>query len=187
MDSASILSTMKSFYVTISRAKEGAEIFTDDAGRLRNVIAKSTGERVSALEAIGFRDAMRNLNAEHQAAALLRNGGPDEAKIYFLKFGDEKDQPYLTADRSDREPDLPGIERPKDADPEMRGDRSKEHEPDRNVEKGKLDRAEDEGKERAKAPEEDRFERDLRESQEHNRGVPQERDQSDERDQGYER
>ena len=187
MDSRSVLSTMKSFYVTISRAKEGAEIFTDDTSHLRSVISKATGERVSALDAIGFRDAMRNLNAEHAEASRLRGGGPNAANVYFVKFGDEKDLPDLRADRSDREPDLPGFERRKEEDPEMKGDRAKEHEPDRSADKAKFEREEDEGKERTKAPQEDRFERDLRENQEHNRGVPEERDQSDERDQGYER
>ncbi len=178
---------MKSFYVTITRAKEGAEIFTDDASHLRNVISKATGERVSVLDAIGFRDAMRNLNAEHAEASRLRGGGPDAANVYFVKFGDEKDLPDLRADRSDRKPDLPGFERRKEEDPKMKGDRAKEHEPDRGADKANFEREEDEGKERTKAPQEGRFERDLRENQEHNRGVHEERDQSNERDRGYER
>lgn len=187
MDSSSVLSTQKSFYVTISRAKERAEIFTDDAGRLRNVIAKATGERVSALDAIGFRDAMRNLNAEHEAAAKLRAGGPEADNVYFLKFGDEKERPDLRADRSDREPGLPGIERPKEDDPEIRGGRIKDHDDLRKDDLEQKSRDEDEGKERTKEPKEDRSERALRENQEHNRGVPEERDQSDGRDRGYER
>lgn len=142
---------------------------------------------VSALDAIGFRDALRNLNAEHEAAAKLRAGGPESDNVYFLKFGDEKDRPDLRADRSDREPGLPGFERPKEDDPEIRGGRSKKHDDLRKDDLEQKGRDEDEGKERTKEPKEDRSERDLRENQEHNRGAPEERDRSDGRDQGYER
>lgn len=187
MDSASILSTMKSFYVTISRAKEGAEIFTDDAGQLRTVIAKATGERVSALDAIGFRDAMRNLTAAHQEAARLRGGGPEADNIYFLKFSDGKNIPLIRADRSEHEPSLPGLERPKADDPDLRDGRTPDREPIGKDEKADKARGEDESKERTREPREDRAQQELRDTQEHNRGVPQERDQPEDRDRGYER
>ena len=63
MDSTSVLTTQKSFYVTISRAKESAEIFTDDAGQLRAVISKATGQHVSALDAISEAAIQRALAA----------------------------------------------------------------------------------------------------------------------------
>ena len=47
------LTTQKSFYVEISRARLGAELVTDDAGALRKTLEGATGERVSALEGIG--------------------------------------------------------------------------------------------------------------------------------------
>ncbi|MDE0458905.1 MAG: relaxase domain-containing protein [Chromatiales bacterium] len=52
------LTTRKSFYVEISRARYRAELVTDDALRLRERLEATTGERISALEAIapGQRD-----------------------------------------------------------------------------------------------------------------------------------
>ena len=47
------LTTQKSFYVEISRARHRAELVTDDAGALRERLETATGERVSALEGIG--------------------------------------------------------------------------------------------------------------------------------------
>ena len=47
------LTTQKSFYVEISRARHRAELVTDDAGALRKHLESATGERVSALEGIG--------------------------------------------------------------------------------------------------------------------------------------
>ena len=47
------LTTAKSFYVEISRARDRAELVTDDAGALRERLEAVTGERISALEGIG--------------------------------------------------------------------------------------------------------------------------------------
>ena len=47
------LTTQKSFYVEISRARDRAELVTDDAARLREQLETATGERISALEGIG--------------------------------------------------------------------------------------------------------------------------------------
>ena len=47
------LTTQKSFYVEISRARDRAELVTDDATRLREQLEAATGERVSALEGVG--------------------------------------------------------------------------------------------------------------------------------------
>ena len=47
------LSTQKSFYVEISRARHNAELVTDDAKELRETLEAATGERISALEGIG--------------------------------------------------------------------------------------------------------------------------------------
>ena len=49
------LTTAKSFYVEISRARDRAELVTDDAGALRERLEAVTGERISALEGIGER------------------------------------------------------------------------------------------------------------------------------------
>ena len=47
------LTTQKSFYVEISRARERAELVTDDAAELRSQLQAVTGERIAALEGIG--------------------------------------------------------------------------------------------------------------------------------------
>ena len=47
------LTTAKAFYVEISRARDRAELVTDDAAALRERLEAVTGERISALEGIG--------------------------------------------------------------------------------------------------------------------------------------
>ena len=47
------LTTQKSFYVEISRARDRAELVTDNAERLREQLEVATGERISALEGLG--------------------------------------------------------------------------------------------------------------------------------------
>ena len=47
------LTTQKSFYVEISRARHRAELVTGDAGALRETLEAATGERVAALEGVG--------------------------------------------------------------------------------------------------------------------------------------
>ena len=47
------LTTAKAFYVEISRARDRAELVTDDARALRERLEAVTGERISALEGIG--------------------------------------------------------------------------------------------------------------------------------------
>ena len=46
------LTTLKSFYVEISRARHNAELVTDDAKALRETLEAVTGERIAALEAV---------------------------------------------------------------------------------------------------------------------------------------
>ena len=46
------LTTQKSFYVEISRARDRAELVTDDRNSLRERLEAATGERISALEAV---------------------------------------------------------------------------------------------------------------------------------------
>ena len=47
------LTTQKSFYVEISRARDRAELVTEDAAALREQLEAVTGEQISALEGIG--------------------------------------------------------------------------------------------------------------------------------------
>ena len=46
------LTTQKSFYVEISRARDRAELVTDDAKALREQLEAASGERIAALEAV---------------------------------------------------------------------------------------------------------------------------------------
>ena len=46
------LTTQKSFYVEISRARDRAELVTDDKGALKEQLETVTGERIAALEAV---------------------------------------------------------------------------------------------------------------------------------------
>ena len=46
------LTTQKTLYVEISRARHRAELVTDDAARLRGHLEAATGERISALEGV---------------------------------------------------------------------------------------------------------------------------------------
>ena len=47
------LTTQKSFYVEISRARDRAQLVTDDREALRETLEAVTGERIAALEAVG--------------------------------------------------------------------------------------------------------------------------------------
>ena len=46
------LTTQKSFYVEISRARDRAELVTDDAARLKEHLEQASGERISAPEGV---------------------------------------------------------------------------------------------------------------------------------------
>ena len=46
------LTTQRTFYVAISRARDRAELITDDAARLSQHLEKATGEHVTALDAV---------------------------------------------------------------------------------------------------------------------------------------
>ena len=63
------LTTQKSLYVEISRARDRAELVTDDAGALRERLEAVTGERISALEGIG--------EDVRERAERGRDAGPD--------------------------------------------------------------------------------------------------------------
>ena len=61
------LTTQKSFYVEISRARYRAELVTDDAAALKEQLEAVTGERISALEGIGAA-AKRERERESEAS-----------------------------------------------------------------------------------------------------------------------
>ncbi len=71
------LTTQKSFYVEISRARDRAELVTDDAKELRAQLQAVTGERIAALEGIG--EAPREAPGKDEEAARGKGKTPDAA------------------------------------------------------------------------------------------------------------
>ena len=91
------LTTQKSFYVEISRARDRAELVTNNASELRAQLPVVKGERIAALERIG---------------EMLREGPGRGAEAAKTEAGTEPHGPV--AHRKDRE--LPLQERGKTAD-----------------------------------------------------------------------
>ncbi len=73
------LTTQKSFYVEISRARDRAELVTDDRESLRERLQAVTGERIAALEAVGPADGAGREHAKEPAPDEPpgRGSGPD--------------------------------------------------------------------------------------------------------------
>ncbi|MDE0334330.1 MAG: AAA family ATPase, partial [Defluviicoccus sp.] len=78
------LTTAKAFYVEISRARDRAELVTDDAAALKERLEAVTGERISALEGIGEsvrrehgKDAGKALDKEGSGARSTAPSSPD--------------------------------------------------------------------------------------------------------------
>ena len=69
------LTTQKSFYVEISRARDRAELVTDDAAELRAQLQAVTGERIAALEGIG--EMQREASDKAAETAPTRELRPD--------------------------------------------------------------------------------------------------------------
>ncbi|MCY3701507.1 MAG: conjugative relaxase [Rhodospirillales bacterium] len=65
------LTTQQTFYVAISRARDRAELVTDDARQLADQLEKVTGERVAALDGVA-------LQAAHETAFGVGNGAERE-------------------------------------------------------------------------------------------------------------
>ena len=66
------LTTLKSFYVEISRARHDADLVTDDAKALRETLEAVTGERIAALEAVepALDRAVANEDSRDRSAAI---------------------------------------------------------------------------------------------------------------------
>ena len=97
------LTTQKSFYVEISRARDRAELVTDDAAELRAQLQAVTGERIAALEGIGEmprdgagKDVDAGGSVEHQP---YRGGEPGEGKAREVPSALSKDREIAAPDR----------------------------------------------------------------------------------------
>ena len=72
------LTNQKTLYVEISRARDRAELVTDDAKALRERLEAATGERIAALEAIGAEKAgPREAGRDAGRDGALESKGPD--------------------------------------------------------------------------------------------------------------
>ena len=101
------LTTQKSFYVEISRARDRAELVTDDAADLKAQLESVTGERIAALEAIGEMPR----EDPGRAADAAREDGPQRERQPEREAGRERDRSPATA--KDREKAVPdGLPRP---------------------------------------------------------------------------
>ena len=74
------LTTQKSFYVEISRARDRAELVTDDAKALREQLEAATGERMAALEGIGDTERTTTQSLEHGSESGKERGEASPAK-----------------------------------------------------------------------------------------------------------
>ena len=105
------LTTQKSFYVEISRARDRAELVTDDAAELRAQLQAVTGERIAALEGIG---EMKR-EAPGRSAEI---GRPDERQPHRgAGQGAGKDREGASAPSKDRE--LPSPDRGRGTDRDL--------------------------------------------------------------------
>ncbi|MXY38377.1 MAG: AAA family ATPase, partial [Rhodospirillaceae bacterium] len=118
------LTTQKAFYVEISRARDRAELVTDDAAALKERLEAVTGERISALEGIG-EDVRREREAGRDAApdgkARERDRAEDSAarRIETARERDEKAARERAAPGKDgAAPSLPDREAPQRKAPE---------------------------------------------------------------------
>ncbi len=87
------LTTQKSFYVEISRARDRAELVTDDRDALREQLEAVTGERIAALEAVGTE------KGKDRSARREDGGAPARQRDRTSGDGMEKARAPRIADR----------------------------------------------------------------------------------------
>ena len=105
------LTTQKSFYVEISRARDRAELVTDDAAELRAQLQAATGERIAALEGIG---EMKR-EAPGKAADVAPPEGRQREREAGPGVGKEPERPAVAA----REREMTAPERGRGADRDL--------------------------------------------------------------------
>ena len=163
------LTNQKSLYVAISRARDRAELVTDDAARLSHHLEKATGERIAALDAVKkyVTFAVVIDDEKHQDHAPDRNRraqeaahGRDVAREVSPSRDPErepgrKDEHEVTRESEKRDADRQQRER-QPADPVHEGERKSE--PPRTPDRDPAPQAEKDSKE--KKPELD-FELEL--------------------------
>ena len=101
------LTTAKAFYVEISRARDRAELVTDDAQALKERLEAVTGERLSALEGIGEsvraeREAGREAGGDARERPRDRAEDPAIRRLEAARERDEKAAREKAAPTRDR-------------------------------------------------------------------------------------
>ena len=105
------LTTQKSFYVEISRARDRAELVTDDAAELRAQLQAATGERIAALEGIGETRREAPEKAAEGARAAERQPDPGAGK--------DREGAKTPSKPPAKAPEMPAIERGRGADRDL--------------------------------------------------------------------
>ena len=100
------LTTQKSFYVEISRARDRAELVTDDATALREQLEAVTGERISALEGIG-----EAVQPEHEKEAKVLPGVEPPVREASAPSLTEPDMEPVPVPEKAPEPEPPAAEK----------------------------------------------------------------------------
>ena len=89
------LTNQQAYYVAISRARDRAELVTDDAHKLADQIERATGERVAALDATAER-------AAHEAV-FGRDPSHERDRDHVTRASDAMDREIETGREADRE------------------------------------------------------------------------------------
>ena len=100
------LTTSKSFYVEISRARDRAELVTDDAQALKDQLEAVTGERISALEGIG-EGVQREQDKDGKALSGIERMDPE---AFDLSTPNREIEPDVSRHRAP-EPEPPAQEK----------------------------------------------------------------------------
>ena len=74
------LTTQKSFYVEISRARDKAELVTDDRAALKEQLEAANGERIAALEAVKRERAKGREAGADAGRSVQREGGASRSQ-----------------------------------------------------------------------------------------------------------
>ena len=86
------LTTQKSFYVEISRARDRAELVTDDKAALKEQLEAVTGERIAALEAVEPEKEKGRDGGLEAGRSVEREGDASESRARERTQGSEMDQ-----------------------------------------------------------------------------------------------
>ena len=153
------LTTQRTFYVAISRARDRAELVTDDAARLSQHLERATGEHVTALDAVKKYVTFEVVigdekHQEHAAGRDQRAQGAAHGRDVAREDSPSRDPEREPARKVEREATRESVERDDDRherahqpdDPVRK--REREPEPSRAPERDPAHRAEKDSKEK---------------------------------------